>query len=289
MAYVLYHGDCYDGFGAAWATKKGMEHRPEKDQDVYIPCIYGQPMPEIPDGEEVIIVDFSFPEAQLRALAARSFFVTILDHHKTAQADLQGLLDGKDLPENMSLTFDMNHSGAYLAWADVSCDGSKFPTLLAYIEDRDLWRKKLPYTNEVNVFIQSWERTFENFDMLDFILQTDSGLDDALEQGRAILRFKDQKVNEIAAQAVRLKVGEYENIPAVNCTYNFGSDVANRLLELHADAPLAAYWLYRKDGQWQWGLRSRQGSDIDVSVIAKSYGGGGHKHAAGFEGDVCGS
>lgn len=282
MAYILYHGDCYDGFGAAWAIRNSIAARPNPTPDVYLPCKYGQPMPEIPDGEEVIIADFSYPEDQLRALADRSFFVSVLDHHKTAQADLQGLI--KDTPANMEIIFDMNRSGAMIAWDEFV--GGPAPRFLEYIQDRDLWTKKLQFHEEVTAFIQSYERTFENFDMLELVLTTNAGLEDAASQGEGILRYKTQKVNEMCEQAVRVTLGEYENIPAVNCPYVFASDVANRLLELHPEAPIGAYWFYRNDRVWQWGLRSRQTEDVDVSAIAKLYGGGGHKHAAGFEGDI---
>lgn len=282
MAYVLYHAGCYDGFAAAWAIRKSIAKRPNETPDTYLPVSYGQPMPEIPDGEEVIIVDFSYPEDQLRALADRSFFVSVLDHHKTAQADLAGLVANP--PANMEIVFDMHRSGAMIAWDEFV--GGPAPRFIEYIQDRDLWTKQLPSHEEVTAYIQSFERTFENFDMLECILTTESGVSDARDQGTAILRFKTQKVNEICAHAVRVKLGEYENIPAVNCPYVFASDVANRLLELYPEAPLTAYWFYRSDRNWQWGLRSRQTEDVDVSAIAKGYGGGGHKHAAGFEGDI---
>lgn len=282
MAHVLYHGDCYDGFGAAWAVRKSIAARPGETPDVYLPCKYGQPMPEIPDGEEVILVDFSYPAAQLKALAERSFFLSVLDHHKTAQADMAELI--ANTPDNMEIIFDMNRSGAMIAWDEFM--GTPAPRFLQYIQDRDLWTKKLKYHEEITAYIQSFERTFDNFDTLAFVLTTDAGLEDAASQGEAILRFKTQKVDEMCAQAIRVKLGDYESIPAVNCPYVFASDVGNRLLELHPEAPLAAYWFYRNDRVWQWGLRSRQTEDIDVSAIAKAYGGGGHKHAAGFEGDI---
>lgn len=282
MAHVLYHGDCYDGFGAAWAIRKSILGRPNPTPDVYSPCKYGQPMPEVPDGEEVIIADFCFPEAELRALADRSFFVTLLDHHKTAQEDLGALL--KDVPANMEVIFDMKRSGAMIAWDEfMEC---RAPRFLEYIQDRDLWAKQMPYHEEVTAYIQSFERTFQNFDTLEAVLTTEAGVDDAVNLGRAILQYKNQKVNEMCAQAVYVNLGDYKNIPAVNCPYVFASDVGNRLLEIFQDAPLSAYWFYRNDKVWQWGLRSRQTEDVDVSAIAKLYGGGGHKHAAGFEGDI---
>ena len=149
--YILYHGTCYDGFGAAWAVRQAIQFR-EGPPDVYLPCVYGQPMPEIPDGEDVAILDFSYPEETIRSLAKRSKTVTLLDHHKTAENDLRGLVA---CPEpNMVVVFDMTHSGAYLTWKYYMTE--EVPQLLLYIEDRDLWKKVLPCHEEVSAYIQSF-------------------------------------------------------------------------------------------------------------------------------------
>ena len=37
-------------------------------------------------------------------------------------------------------------------------------------------------------------------------------------------------------------------------------------------------------GKYKYSLRSK--GDFDVSIIAKAFGGGGHKNAAGFESDT---
>lgn len=67
-------------------------------------------------------------------------------------------------------------------------------------------------------------------------------------------------------------------ILAVNATVLF-SDIAGKLAE---DRPFGACYFEKANGRRQWALRSRDGG-IDVSVIAKAYGGGGHKNASGFE------
>jgi hypothetical protein len=66
---------------------------------------------------------------------------------------------------------------------------------------------------------------------------------------------------------------------AVNSTVNF-SEVAG---ELAKKGPFGVVWFVRSDGKYQYSLRSE--GDFDVSAIAKSFGGGGHKNAAGFEAD----
>ena len=52
---VLYHANCYDGLGAAWAIRKQLG-----DTADYIPVQYGESPPDV-TGKHVIIADFSFP------------------------------------------------------------------------------------------------------------------------------------------------------------------------------------------------------------------------------------
>ncbi|MFB5634981.1 MAG: bifunctional oligoribonuclease/PAP phosphatase NrnA, partial [Candidatus Nitrosomaritimum aestuariumsis] len=69
-------------------------------------------------------------------------------------------------------------------------------------------------------------------------------------------------------------------VPVANLPYTLVSDAANKLAEGEAFA--ACYW-DTEDGR-VFGLRSfSKGSD--VSEIAKEYGGGGHRNAAGFRVD----
>ncbi len=55
------------------------------------------------------------------------------------------------------------------------------------------------------------------------------------------------------------------------------SDVGH---ELAKGRPFGVTW-FERDGQRVYSLRSVDGG-LDVSEIAKSFGGGGHEHAAGF-------
>jgi hypothetical protein len=55
VRYVLYHSNCYDGFGAAYAAWKKFGDEGTK----YLPVSYGFPPPEMPDAKAVSIVDFS--------------------------------------------------------------------------------------------------------------------------------------------------------------------------------------------------------------------------------------
>ena len=74
----------------------------------------------------------------------------------------------------------------------------------------------------------------------------------------------------------RMVIGGHE-VWAVNLPYTFAADAGHLLSE---GQPFAAtYW--KQPNGWYFGLRSKP-DGLDVSEIAKQYGGGGHRHASGF-------
>ena len=264
---VIYHGNCFDGTAAAWVASKFLVGKIN-----YVPCAYGDPVPAKPlyENKHVYVIDFSFPRNVMEEMAKLANSLTVIDHHKTAQAACEGL---------PYCTFDMNRSGAGLTW-DILSEGKPRPVLIDYIEDRDLWKFALPESAAVHVWIASYSKDISIYDWLSSML-TDY-FEQCVSEGKAILRFKDQKVEELAADATLGFINGYE-VPIVNCPYQFGSDVAHRLTELYPDKPFAAYFLYDKNGNLRFGLRGKDTDDFDVSEVAKKMGGGGHKKAAGYE------
>lgn len=262
--HVLYHGNCYDGFGAAlcaWLVTGGSQAK-------YIPVLYGSPVPELPDGARVLIVDFSYSRAVLNELAAR-MELQVLDHHVTAKEALEGLPFAK---------FDLSKSGAVLAfehfWPEPSDEMYKTALwpFVQYLQDRDLWKFELPSSREVAAALRAWPFDFSVWAKLV------NQLDQLAFEGAGILRHQDQMVQFMCDQAVLREVGGHM-VPVANATVFF-SEVGEELCRRFPDAPFAAYYLDRADGVRQWGLRSRNG--FDTSAVAKLYGGGGHPGASGF-------
>lgn len=263
---VIYHGLCYDGFTAAWVAKQAMP-----DAEV-IPATYGQGVVDIDVVDELYIVDFSYPKDILLEMQAQVEKIVVLDHHKTAQANCEGL----DF-----CTFDMDRSGAGLAW-DYFFPNESRPNLVNYIEDRDLWRFTHPYSEEVHAYITSFPMKLAMWDTLHTDMQGQLDLGSKVyQEGRAILRYDDLKVSEMCREVQWHDLKGYE-IPVVNCPIQFGSKVGHLLLGLYPDAPFSAYYSDAGDGSQRWGLRGRSEDDFDVSEIAKAFGGGGHKKASGF-------
>jgi hypothetical protein len=75
--YVLYHANCVDGLGSRLAAWLAL-----KDTALYFPVDYHKPIPAIPDGSEVYILDFSYPREVLEEMNARMSKLLVLDHHK---------------------------------------------------------------------------------------------------------------------------------------------------------------------------------------------------------------
>lgn len=258
-ALCIYHGSCRDGFCAAWCVYR------KAPNTEFFAGYYGQPPPDV-KGRIVIMVDFSYPRDVLEKLAADATTLIILDHHKTAQEALQGFDPG-----NAVVEFDMNRSGAGMAW-DHFFKGQPRPWLVDYVEDRDLWRHALPNGPAVNAFIGTLPYEFEHW-------YRASRMDtaDVAKLGEVVEDKVRQYVREVAKNARRVTF-EGHDVPLVNAPQ---CDISELLGFLASGETFSMGWWQRSDGVFQYSLRSR--GDFDVSELAKRYGGGGHKNAAGFQ------
>lgn len=254
---VIYHGDCNDGFAAAWVAWMKL-----RDHGVYIPANYGDVPPPVGPGDRVYILDFSYPREVLLDLHAKVESLLVLDHHRTAQADLDGL----DF-----CTFDMQKSGAMLAWEHFHPDEDAPPWIVKYVQDRDLWRFDLHGSRAANAAISSWPRDFNYWVRANRFRALK-----AMEDGIAILRYITQYTDEMCAHARTVEFGGYW-VPCVNAPYKGISEICGKLAE---DAEFSIGWFQRGDDKYQYSLRSR--GEFDVSELARRWGGGGHKNSAGF-------
>lgn len=280
---VIYHANCPDGFCGAWVAHKILG-----DDAEYVPAQYSQAPPDVA-GRKVLIVDFSYKRPVMRDILSQAAAVTVLEHHKTAELELAGIVDefvqrpdlianppGSELPV---IRFDMNKSGGRLAWEHFF-PGRKAPWLVDYTEDRDLWRWALPGSRAINAALASYPRTFEKWDAFCSLLgdpEAEFVLANLEREGEAIIRYQDHLIDSICRCAREVEIGGHK-VLAANTSVLY-SEVAGKLAE---GRPFGAAWFIRSDGQRQWSLRSRDGG-VDVSEVARLNGGGGHRNAAGYE------
>ena len=286
---VIYHDHCADGFGAAWACWTRW-----RDACEYVPANYGAAPPDVA-GKNVLIVDFSYKRDVLREMGKQARSIIVLDHHKTAEADLADwavddvagdfwagddpMKAVREIDEHVgqpiAALFDMNKSGAVMAWE--FCHDGPAPMLIRLIQDRDLWRFTMPETKPFALWLRSEPFSFDGFDGINYKLEM--GNTGIMAEARAMQRFFDAKVSEIASFAKVGVIGDHTPI-IVNCPPMFASEVGHELLDKHPGAPFSATYF---DGPKvrMWSLRSRDDRE-DVSAIAAKFGGGGHRNAAGF-------
>jgi oligoribonuclease NrnB/cAMP/cGMP phosphodiesterase (DHH superfamily) len=259
---VIYHRACTDGFCAAWVAKKVYP------KATFIAAYHGDVAP-IVSGKDLIILDFAYPRFLTIELIKKAKSFVLLDHHKTAAVNLAGL---------PGCVFDMNKSGAGICWDYFKEKlGNEPPWLVKYTEDRDLWRWNLPNSHEVNAAIDSYPHDFKFWDALDRCY-TYSGLSTSflVSEGRAILRFQERQLENIMSHAYETTIRGH-SVLAASAPAMF-SQVANKLAE---GRPFGVSWYIREDGKYVHSLRSTE-TGMDVEEIAKSFGGGGHSHSAGF-------
>lgn len=264
---VIYHGNCADGFSAAWAI-----WRKHRDVFEYYPGVYQKEPPNVTD-RHVYMVDFSYKQPVIEKMLESAKSITVIDHHKTAEAELLPLFDSKKIDG----IFDMEKSGAVLAWEWFHREHQP-PTLLLHVQDRDLWKFELAGTREIQAVVFSYPYQFEIWDQL--VTMCEYSREMMIEQGKAIERKHHKDIAELLKVVTRrMNIGGY-NVPVANLPYTFVSDAAGQLAKGEQFA--ACYWDTPKGRVF--GLRSDD-KGVDVSEIAKKYGGGGHKNSAGFSVD----
>ncbi len=247
---VLYHAECMDGFGSAWALWKRFP------KARFVPVKHGFPQPDGLDQQHVVMVDFSYRREAILAMADRVASLQILDHHITAQSALA------DLP---FAYFDMDRSGAVLAWEWAHTQ--PVPWLLQYVQDKDLWHWQLPHSREISAALASYPFDFAAWENFQF---------ETLKiEGTGILRSENNLVDKLAKDAIMVSLAGH-TVPAVHSPV-LASQIGERLAADHA---FGVIW-HQKEGRRYFSLRSKAGG-ISVSEIAARYGGGGHTHAAGF-------
>ena len=308
---VIYHDNCADGFGAAYAAWCRLGNEAIYYADSYNDV--SSPNPKLEGGypeddlfhpgnlrqTDVYILDFSFDLETTKHLLEHAKAVVWLDHHKTAFEMWCGSYERGDIyekpydPRHYILLND-NKSGAMLAW-EYFHPGTPVPKIIRHIDDRDRWQFKMEGSRELHAALMAkrpWILEDEEWQDYD-----DEMVERLINEGGAILQAHDQHAQAVASESMKcgIRVDQkdgtiWDNWPiavmqiglAVNCPYHLASDVGH-ILAIESDT-YGLCWFLRKDGKVNCSLRSN--GEYDVSEIAKAFGGGGHRNAAGFVTDL---
>ena len=258
---VVYHGDCTDGFSAAWAAWKKL-----KDSAEYIGIDPDEgPSPELL-GKEIYMIDVVFKKG-LEELIKNNKKVIAIDHHISNQQHV------KIVPDRL---FDLQHSAAVLSWM-YFFPGKEIPKLLKYVEDVDLWNLKLPHQHEIFSAMDLLDFNFENWARMAEDFEKTDKFNEYVEQGKIVLAYQSKQIERLVTNNMEAVEFLGHNTFVVNSP-NFSSQIGN-LLAIKSKT-LGMVWFQKKDGTIHVSLRSI--GDTDVPKMAKKFGGGGHRHSAGF-------
>lgn len=280
---IFYHASCADGFGAAFAAWTRFTHYAE-----YVPIQYGTVkslddidlLGEIKD-RDIYILDFSFPRDVMVHLMAEAEHVTWLDHHKTAfemwapnivitPSTLYSHEDAR-----IFITLDNARSGAMIAWNFFNSEPA--PRLIQHIQDYDLWLFQMEGTKAFSKALWSvapW--TFEQWAAMSAM--NEHQYNAMYATGEALLREHNNQVQRATHNSRTIKLNGQAGL-CVNAPPNLTSDSGHALAKQIGTFGM----VYHIDHELRVKCSLRSTGDYDVSALAKLYGGGGHKNAAGFE------
>lgn len=302
---IIYHGNCQDGFTAAWVCWLKFGYAPQ-----YVPGFHNEPPPEVEffTGKDVLMVDFTWKYDYMKAIGAVANSITILDHHKSALEDLAKFPDftvpslprrptdvgspfesyvnavdwAKNEGHGVVGGFDMKRSGAMLAWNFLFSD-QPAPLLVSFVQDRDLWKWELSHTREITGWLYSFDYDFEVWSAASKQIEDTTGRQLAISAGEAIMRKLMKDLNELLPLTAHLGSINGHQVPIANLPYTMASEGANLLAEKYRMMPFAATYWVGGDGMANFSLRSLKPDGGDVQSVAVKFGGGGHANAAGFK------
>ena len=285
---VIYHNHCTDGFGAAFAAWMRLGEEAE-----YVPMNYGFKDEDIPKyaGRDVFMFDFSWPKEQMLDLFRFAKSVVWRDHHKTAfEMWCEGEIERYEQKTfSLDILLDNSKSGAMLAYEYFF---SVYPTpmIIQHIDDRDRWQFKLKNTEGIHLALQS-EKPWSFEQWRDLV--SDDNYGSLFSKGLSLVRYQKQQVDSLAKYArpcvITVRDGEVDGQPAIAAFSGLAVNTSVHMSEVghelaNKSESFGMIWYLGEGSMAKVSLRSN--GDYDVSAIAKRFGGGGHRNAAGFSVDI---
>ena len=260
----------FDGYASGYAAWKKF-----RENAIYLVSGYNQPLPDIKIDENtnIYIMDFIYPKEVMIDLANRAASVIVLEHNKVSP-------EIQDDDSKFVVISDPDHSSCVTTWRYFHGD-TKVPKPLLLVEDRNLWLFKLEDSENFHSGLLGVGLTDEYLKW-DLISQANYFLNDVINKGKIVNEYKKSIIDDFI-KSNRISTIDYGNgnkALLFNCI-NFISETSNKLLNENPEIDFTISYQIYKDGV-RFDLRSRIGSDIDVSELVKKFGGGGNKNSAGF-------
>ena len=275
----LYHSKDLDGYCSGAIVKRRY---PECK---LIGWDYKDPIPDMMQfaGEQVIMIDISFPMEYMDILANFSSSVVWIDHHLSAKKDWDEAVasDKYESLGKIKYVYESGIAACEIGWKHFFRD-HPIPEAVLLLGEYDTWRKGdekrwntriLPFQYGMRLICNSPE-TFP-YDAIG--PGGMSVVNSICKDGETILNYQKEQDKKLMYSSF---VVDFEGLRAL-CV-NVGGASSNTFLSrwdenIH-DVMIPFHYTGSK---WTCSIYTTK-NDIDCSVIAKRYGGGGHKQASGF-------
>ena len=273
---IIYHSKDLDGFCSAAVCKR------KYPDATLIGYDYGQPFPwdKIDNAEPVIIVDVSLPMEDMHRLLDHTGDLTWMDHHISAIEDCGNYPNWPDYAATrFTKVLQVGIAACEIAWNYLFPD-EPMPLAVKLLGMYDTWRQNDPEHNqdtEVLPFQYGMRLKCDSAESFpSFLFENRIYTDPVKREGFAVLKYQKQ-------QDKLSMYGSFEcdflGYKAIMCNIRGAGSLAfESVLQPHHQLMVGFGYTGR---QWSFSLRTDK-EDVDVSAIAKQFGGGGHRKAAGF-------
>ena len=229
------------------------------------------PFHKIEPNEPVIIVDFSLQkQGEFSKLRTITNDIIWIDHHKTAIEKNEDMID-------LAGKRNIDYAGCELTWF-YCYPNIAMPLAVKYAGRYDVWYISGfgETLNEFQAGIRLCEHSPES-EIWEGLLTDDLKiLHPLLYDGRIALKFRTHRYASLI-KAFSF-YANFEGYRAICC--NVGATSSQLFDSAKGEYDLMCPFVF--DGK-QWTVSIYTKKNIDCSEIAKKYGGGGHKKAAGFQ------
>jgi oligoribonuclease NrnB/cAMP/cGMP phosphodiesterase (DHH superfamily) len=217
----------------------------------------------------VMVTDISPPADIVETLSGDRDFL-LIDHH----------LSSLPLSGHPFVILDTGKCAALLTYEKLTADGydlGRYRKLVERVNDFDLWKLKFDDSLKLNILlnllgIDRFEKRFLETPYEDFLAEEKYII--SIEEAR-----RDTYIRKAMKNIHRVTDKNGLQVAAVFAE-SYGSELGNAIISQGQ----ADYVLIINAQRGKFSLRSRQ--DVDVSKLAETHGGGGHKNASGFSADL---
>lgn len=278
---IFYHHPCVDGNMGFVIAKQYYEKLGKEVK--YEPCGIGKINIDGIENECILFIDITVNKQIMVKLMEKNK-ILILDHHKTAMENL------KDIPE-ANKVFDMKKSGATLAW-NYFHPTEEAPLVVKYVEDRDIWTRKLKNNELFYAWFYKLPSTYEEYvKYFDNNLFSDAiGLNTNEETElvgtkagnyRQVDEYYIKEALNYTSTPQFLEIGDKYYYVANTNSMVLKSEIGNLLFEKYKLIDFSCVTSNNMNNT-HISLRSIP-TAADVGEVAKVYGGGGHSEASGIK------